>query len=108
MSLEIYIGPRDTVDSDDLQDCDHRQFGTARGVAEFGRWVETLDPTENPEIHHFISRGWVANIGRLKDQVERGLRDSPPRPNVKRTARHLIEMFTGRPEDYVAIIGDAG
>jgi hypothetical protein len=101
MSLELYVGDGEATET---EDCDYHHLGSASGVAEFSRWAETLGPDGFADVHHFADQGWAINIGRLREQVERGLESNPPTPDVASTARHLISLLKDRPEDYVAII----
>lgn len=71
-------------------------FATTRGHGDFVRWTDTLDPGQYPLLAHLADWGWVNEIDKLEDEIERALEENKPFDSLAKTLQGFLEILSRR------------
>ena len=72
------------------------------GWRDFSRWVESLKGAS--DLKHLCEHGWDEDLDAVAKQLEEGLRDHPPRRDVKPIAEGLLGLLADRGDRDVLVV----
>lgn len=92
------------------KDDESRPLASNAGWSDFGRWADTLDPTEYRQVVHLWEHGYVRDVPGLAADLDAAIKHSPPQEHsVHDTAEGLLRTIRAATKaDHLAVTNGMG
>jgi hypothetical protein len=80
------------------------ELAANEGWSEVGKWIDSLDAENYPDLVHLWEHGWAEPVSALIDQIQQALQEKPPQSEALKTAAELLQSLSTLAPDGAVVV----